>query len=304
VSISGGVLTTPFSKINNSSQSNAFIPGISPTITPITNCFVYANNQIQVLCNVSYKKTITDSQFINETYLFQLNPIPQATPTLSTYNMSYICTNISRTTMMVKSPVNEDILGFMGSRLFTISTSLSNTVERFTVINQTASSIIEFITTMTNTVASPTPNGILKLISRGYNGTPTNINIDMVSIKTNRWNQHLTDCVVIKGSNASVKGVAVSSTQQSGMTISYQNDMWIKNGSQAQGIANAYLSFFQVPRHEVEQVWFSNTYPAIWESLQPLQILTINGGTTQYYLTGLSINYQTQTATAQLLEKI
>jgi hypothetical protein len=203
--------------------------------------------------------------------------------------------------MAVKSPVSEDVMGFMGGRLFIISKKLPDTVERFSSINQPAQSIIEFVCAMTNTVASPLVTGKIKFHSRGFNTTPIHLTIDQVSIKESRWNQHMASCVVIKGSD-SKKGVAVSTTQKSGLTISYSNDVYIRNSSQAQAIAESYLAFFEKPRREVEQEWFSQSFPASWETLEPLQVVTINSDPTQYYLVGLSHNLETQTATAQLLE--
>ena len=273
------------------------------SITPITNTFCYANGRIITLAKVSYKNSITDERFIDDTYLLQLNKDVQGNAVDSVISVDFIVKNIPRTTIAVKSPVSEDIFGIMGGRLFQITKSLPDTVERFASINQTASAIIEFVCAMTNTVASPLVTGKLKLYSRGYNNTPTNITVDKVSITESRWNQHMASCVVIKGA-ADKKGVAVSDTQLSGLTISYSNDVYIRNSSQAQAIAESYLAFFEKPRKEVEQVWFSQSYPAPWEALEPMQIITINGDGIQYYLVGLNHNLETQTATASLLQVV
>lgn len=273
------------------------------TITPILNTFIYSNNQLITLAKVSYKTSLSDERFIDDTYLLRLNKDIQDTATDSVLSVDFIVKNIPRATMAVKSPVSEDIFGFMGSRVFQITKYLPDTVERFTSINQTASAIIEFVCSMTNSVAIPMTTGNLKLYSRGFNNTPTNINIDQVSIKESRWNKHLADCVVIKGKD-SKSGVAVSTTQLAGLTISYSNDIYIRNSSQAQAIAESYLIFFEKPRREVEQEWFSQSFPAAWEYLSPMDIITINGGSTQYYLTSMNHNLETQTATVTLLEVV
>ena len=95
-----------------------------------------------------------------------------------------------------------------------------------------------------------------------------------------------------------------STTQLSGLTISYSNDVYIRNSSQAKSIAQSYLAFFEKPRKLVQQVWFSQSFPAAWETLSPMDVITINGGSTQYYLIGLSHNLENQTAQAQLLEVV
>lgn len=297
--ISGGVLKSKWVKILDDSNGLQLMQ----TITPITNTFTYANGRIITLAKVSYKNSITDARFVDDTYLLQLNKDVQGNAADSVISSDFIVKNIPRTTVAVKSPVSEDIFGFMGGRLFQINKSLPETVERFTSTNQTAQGIIEFVSAMTNTVACPVVSGSLKLISRGFNSTPTNVTVDNVSIRETRWNKHMSSCVVIKGLE-NAKGKAVSTTQLSGLTISYQNDVYIRNSSQATAIAQSYLAFFEKPRKEVEQVWFSYTTPAPWEALQPMQIITINGAAQQYYLTGLSHDLANQTATAQLLEVV
>lgn len=188
--------------------------------------------------------------------------------------------------------------------MFVISKTLPDTIERFNPTNQTANSIIEFACAMTNSVAIPLVSGNLKMVSRGYNNTPTNLTVDIKSQTDSRWNKHLADCIVISGASGSEKGIAVSETQLSGITISYSNDVYIRNSSQAQAIAESYLAFFEKPRREMQQEWFSATLPAPWEAIQPMSIVTINGGTTQYYLTALEHDLEQQTARATLLEVV
>lgn len=298
IEIISATLKTSWVQIVDSTSVNQVL-----SISPISSTFVYANSRILTLAKVSYKKSITDERTIDDTYLFQLNPIIQARGEDSVYSKNFIVSNIPRATMAVKSPVSEDVLGFMGGRLFQINKTLPDTVERFTSINQSPQAIMEFICSITNSVAIPLVSGIIKLYSRGYNKTPINVTIDQVSNIENRWNKHLASCVVIKGSTDD-KGIAVSTTQLSGLTISYSNDVWIRNGSQAQAIAESYLAFFEKARREITQEWFSTANPAPWESLDPMQVITINGGSTQYYLTGLSYDLDTLLATVNLLEVV
>jgi hypothetical protein len=297
--ISAGVLKSKWVKILDDSNSKNQLQ----TITPLLNTFIYSNGQLITLAKVSYKTSIADERFIDDTYLLRLNKDIQDTAKDSVLSVDFIVKNIPRATMAVKSPVSEDIFGFMGGRVFQITKSLPDTVERFSSINQTASAIIEFVCSMTNSVATPFVTGKIKLYSRGFNNTPVNINVDQVSIKENRWNKHLADCIVIKGKDSKA-GVAVSTTQLAGLTISYSNDIYIRNPSQAQAIAESYLAFFEKPRREVEQEWFSQSYPAVWETLSPMDIITVNGGSTQYYLTSLSHSLENQTATVTLLEVV
>ena len=296
IEIVAAVLKQSWVQLVDSTSTNQIL-----SITPITSTFLYANSRILTLAKVSYKKTITDERLIDDTYLFQLDPVIQATGTAAVLSQDFIVKNIPRATLAVKSPISEDVFGLMGGRLFQINRSLPDTVERFSSINQTPQAIIEFICAMTNSVAVAMVNGTLRLYSRGYAVAPVNVTVDVISINEARWNKHMADCVVIKGSSDK-KGVAVSTTQLSGLTISYSNDVWIRNSSQAQAIAESYLAFFEKPRREVTQEWFSQTIPAPWESLDPMQVITINGGTTQYFLTGLSYDLDTLRATPQLLE--
>lgn len=274
--------------------------GLMRTITPISS-MVYSNGKIITLAKVSYKTSISDARFTDDTYMLQLSPDPN--PGSGLIYADFICGNIPRATMMVRSPVSQDVFGFMGSRLFQVATRLPDCVERFNSTGQTPASILEFAAAMTNTVAIPFPDGSLRLYSRGLVTASDDVTVDIVSQTEARWNKHLADCVVIKGFN-SCQGVATTETQQAGLTISYSNEVYIRNSSQARSIAESYLSFFAAPRRELEQVWWSDASPAPWEALKPMQVITINGGETHYYLTGLSINYEAMTAKANLLEVI
>jgi hypothetical protein len=275
--------------------------GLMRTITPMTP-FVYANGEIIALAKVSYKTSISDARFIDDTYLLQLTPDISTTGS-GIISADFIVSSIPRATLMLRSPVSQDVFGVMGSRLFQVATRLPDTVDRFTSTNQTATAILEFVAAMTNSVAIPLPSGILKFYSRGFTSSVTNLVVDVVSTTEARWNKHLADCVVIKGFDSCV-GVAVSATQKAGLTISYSNETWIRNSSQARAIAQSYLAFFEKPRHEVEQEWYSEAVPMPFEGLAPMQVISINGGATHYYLTGLTINYETCTAKASLLEVV
>ena len=275
--------------------------GTMRTITPISS-LVYANGVILSLAKVSYKNNISDARFTEDTYLLQLEKDIVSSDASGIIYADFITGNIPRATMMIKSPISEDVFGFMGSRIFQIATRLPDCVERFTSTNQTPAAIIEFVAAMTNSVAIPRVNGVMKFYSRGFDSTPLNITVDVVSTTAARWNKHLADCVVIRGFD-SCQGVAVSETQRAGLTISYSNEVYIRNSSQARAIAQSYLAFFEVPRHEVEQTWYSDTIPAPWEALDPMQIVTVNGGS-QYYLTGLTVDHEHRTAKATLLEVI
>ena len=297
--VTGGVLKSKWVQLMDLSNQKDLIQ----SITPLTNTFLFSNNRIITLAKVSYKTSINDERYIDDTYLLQLNKDIQDVPKDSVYSVDFIVKNIPRTTMAIKSPVSQDVFGFMGGRLFQITNYLPETVERFSPINQTASALIEFVCAMSNTVAQPLVTGAIKLITRGFNKAVQNITIDQVSMKESRWNQHLASCVVIKGADEK-KGVAVSTTQLAGLTISYSNDVYIRNSSQATSIAQSYLAFFEKPRRQVEQVWFSQSFPAPWETLSPMDVITINGGSTQYYLISLNHNLVDQTATVQLLEVV
>ena len=307
IEIAAGAITSKFVKLTNSpitNNNNLVNVGSTTLISLNTSTFVYSNSRIICLAKVSYRKAVADERTIDDTYLFQLNPVIQALAKDAVYSTDFIVSNIPRATMAVRSPVSEDIMGFMGGRLFQIATRLPDTIERFNPINQPASALIEFVSAMTNSVAMPTVEGKLKLFTRGYANTSTNITVDVISQTEARWNKHLADCIVIKGFDEK-KGVAVSTTQLSGLTISYSNETFIRNSSQAQAIATSYLAFFEVPRKEVEQVWTSSTNPPPWESLSPLDVITINGsGTQKYFLVGLTVDLDTITCTAKLLEKV
>ena len=293
--INGGALTSKWTQIIDTTSN-------SQKITPITSTFCYANGRIITLAKVSFKATEKDDTFTEDTYLFQLNPDIQAKAIDCVYSADRICQNIPRSTMAIKSPSSNAIFGLMGSRLFQIDYKLPETVERFNPINQTAQSIIEYICTITNTIAIPMVTGKIKLVTRGVNTTPVNVTVDVVSRTETRWNKHLCDCIVVKGKDC--KGIAVSTTQLAGLTVSLSNEVYIRNSSQAKAIAQAYLAFFEKPRYERSETWYSDTTPAPWEALEPMQVITINGGSTQYYLTGLSHNLDTKTATANLLQVV
>lgn len=299
IRVVAGVLTSSWVQIINSETPKSMM-----SVTPLTSTFVAASGRIITLAKVSYRNSVTDDRPVEDTYLLQLDQEIQENAQDSVISVDRICANIPRATMAVRSPVSEDILGFMGGRLFVISKRLPEVVERFNAVNQPASAVIEFVCAMTNTVAAPTVDGRLRIISRGHQGSTVNIRPDLVSVRTSRWNKHLASCVVVTGADQEKKGVAVSQTQRSGLTISYQNDVYIRNSSQAQAIAESWLAFFEVPRHEVEQVWFSQEVPAPWEALDPLQVITVGDDPRRYYLVGLSHNLEAQTATATLLEVV
>ena len=270
---------------------------IGLTVTPLTP-LVYANGTINCLAKYSYKSSISDARTTDDTHLMTLAP----DVTSGALYSDKVVSNIPRATMMVKSPISEDIFGFMGSRLFQVATRLPDTVERFTAANQTAAALIEFAGVMTNTVPVPCTSGALQFYTRGRgNGGQTNIvTVDVVSASEARWNKHVASCVVVKGMDCSEH--AVSDSQKAGLTISLTNEAWIRNSSQARAIAKSMLAFFEMPRHELEQVWYSEETPAPWERLKPLEVFRINGGPTLYYLTGLTQNFETRTAKVSLLE--
>jgi hypothetical protein len=81
--------------------------------------------------------------------------------------------------------------------------------------------------------------------------------------------------------------------------------MFIRNSSQAQSVSEAYLTFFEKPRKEQTQEWFSTTAPAPWEAISPMDVITINGsGGTQWFCTGLSYDLDTCVCTVKLLEAV
>jgi hypothetical protein len=207
--------------------------------------------------------------------------------------------------MAVKSPASTDVIGIMGSRLFVISKKIPTTVERFSTGNKSAKSLVEYATTITNTIAYPLVQGGLKLFTRGHVTTPTNYNVSIVSTVETMWSDMLCTCVVIKGFNTDKPGVAISTTQKSGITFSHTNEVFIRNTSQARAIANSYLAFFEKPRIQLEQVWdYDGTGPAPYESLQPFDVITINGGTQQWFVVGLAYSIVEQKATVKLLQVI
>lgn len=295
--IEAGVLKQKYTKIFN--------PNKIQKVTLIPSTFVFSNGHVVALAKAAYKVKITDERWTEDTYLFQLTADPQATPKDSVISYDFITKNIPRATMAVKSPVSDDIIGLMGSRIFCISKTLPDTIERFNTGNKKASSLVEYVTTITNTVAFPLVWGGLKLYTRGYNEAPVSITVNQESINETTWNKHLANCIIIKGYNTDQPGVAISTTQRSGNTFQYTNEMLIRNSSQANAIARAYLAFFEIPRKEMEQVWFwDQDGPAPWETFEPFKVITINGGTDQYYVTGVSWNLVTQKATIKLLEKV
>lgn len=276
-------------------------PGAA-TVTPLTNTFTEAHGRIWTLAKVSYKAdgatTPTD-----ELYLIQLPLVIPDSPSEALIRADYIGPNISRTTALAKNPGTNDLLGCVGAKLFQVSYTLPTVIERFSPEGETIASILEYMGAVTNTICHPTVDGKVKLHTRGFNPSPTvNLTIDTVSITESVWNPTMSDCIVIKGKDC--EEYAVSETQKSGLTISYENEMFIRNSSQARALAYTYLEFFEKPRKLLEMVWYSQTNPTQWESLEPMDIVTINGDPQEYYLTALSWNYNTRSATASLLEVV
>ena len=100
IEITTGVLTSKWVKIID--QSNSL--NLMQTITPISNTFLYSNGRIITLAKVSYKKSIVDERFIDDTYLLQLDPVIQEKATDSVLSFDFLLKNIPRATFCVKSP--------------------------------------------------------------------------------------------------------------------------------------------------------------------------------------------------------
>ena len=286
-----------------------------------------------IFCMAACTTTDASGKTTAETYLFNLNPNPQAVTITNplpqigggTYNQTIslsasdmvllqsdgvtprdfekVIDGVPRIAMAVKSPTDNTIYGLLGSRVFQISQTMSAIVEKFSGNGLTVANIIEDLCITQNAVAVPMPSGTLKIVSRTYYPeTITQLtNVDIINLSEIRMSPWFFSQVNVKGATDDIVGTALG--MGGGIELEFDTVPFIFTDSEARAIALSYASFFGWPRQmmEVEMSWrYGGVAP--WETLQPMDVITLNGSTDTWYVVKLSYSLMSYTCKLTLLQ--
>jgi hypothetical protein len=212
-----------------------------------------------------------------------------------------ICGSIPSVIMAAKDPSSARIFGLCGSRMFQISRVASGVIERFCVDGMTCQQLIEYVAMIQNAYVCPLADGHLHIISRNLQETAIDLAVTILSCKEYLASEYFISQVNVSGAGDNI--YAEQAGLMGGLTLEIDNP-FLTTVSQCRAVAASYLAFFGSGRPSVElEVTYTGTGIPPWESLLPSQTVTVNGGTTEYYVLGLEYSLMDYKATLKLLQK-
>jgi len=306
------ISSSAYAKINYSGTTLSITPAVFDVGTVSNfypNTFVAINS---TQCFILGGLTTQDNSgsTISQTWSYLLSSTPAASANKSIALSEPIREGFPIFAQAMRDPSKTGrIIGHLGGSVFQVDTVVPYCVERFNPSGQTALSVIEHASQLQNCMAYPLPNGTMKIISRNNSETATNItNILQTKIdNTLCWPDFYSITLVETQDGtyyADTLPISQGGTNQDGgklLTISGHPMVW--HVSQAQAMSDALSMWFGKPRSLSNQSW---TYPdsttaTPWDSLQPFQLLTINGSI-QYRLMSLENDYINGTADVTLIQ--
>lgn len=293
VTFNGTALTLSGSHVGNASSS------LMPSTFGATSATdIYCMGQLT---------TDPDAQgvTITQVHLYKLSSTP-STGINPVIRSEKVMTGVPRLAVMVRDPsVSGRLLGVFGNRLYQVSATLPETIERIRAIGMTGAELVEHIAQVLNAVVVPLPTGVLQIVSRIQSATASAVSVDRISVSQQRLSENFFSVVRVTGYSDDIYQDAYGSIKGgSALEISTQPCIWTEGGAYA--LALSYAEFFGVPRFKETHSWFHSspdTAP-VWESLTPWQIITVPGSSRTWFLTALSSNLVTGIAEATLLEKV
>ena len=293
VTFNGTALTLSGSHVGNATSS------LIPTTFGATSATdIYCMGQLT---------TDPDSQgqTITQVHLYKLSSTP-TTGVNPVIRSEKVMTGVPRLAVVVRDPsVSGRLLGIFGNRLYQVSATLPETIERVRAIGMTGSELVEHIAQVLNAVVVPLPTGVLQIVSRIQSVASSSVSVDRITVSQQRMSENFFSVVRVTGYSDDIYQDAYAAMKGgSALEISTQPCIWTEGGAYA--LALSYAEFFGVPRHKEVHSWFHtnpDTAP-VWESLTPWQIITVPGSSRTWFLTALSSNLVTGIAEATLLEKV
>lgn len=211
-----------------------------------------------------------------------------------------ISSSIPSVIKAVKDPTSARIFGLIGSRMFQISKVSSGIVERLCVDGLSVQQLVENLAMIQNAYVCPLPDGVLHIVSRNLQETPTDLAVQVLSSKIYMASEYFISQVNVAGATDDV--YAEQAGPLGGLTLEIDSQL-LTTRSQCRAVAASYLRFFGSGKKCREDEWtWTGTGAAPWESLLPGQTVTINGGAAKYYVVGLDYSLMECKATVKLLE--